>query len=131
TSPKGRQVAILGVLGELGSLAAVLKKRERDADAYTAMRNDLAEECGDILWYLAAIASHYGLDLGRIAAESSKEPVIGTNGHLWSLIDSVMLMNSVLAAGDENFAVSPEDLKEPLGETVNMVLYAMQREELP
>src|SRR5258708_40337566 len=90
TTAKGRQVAVLGVLGELGSLAGVIKKRIRDGDAYTSAREDLAEECGDVLWYLAAIATHYGLDLTRAVRNCTfKDPLVGENGHLWSLIESV------------------------------------------
>lgn len=131
TTARGRQVAILGVLGEIGSLATVLKKHERDGIAYTGMRQDLAEECGDILWYLAAIASHYDLDLAKITeATPFQNPVAGENGHLWSLMNSVMLINSVLAADNEHFTVQPDDLQEPLGETVCMVLHAMNLENI-
>jgi hypothetical protein len=35
---KGRQVAVLGVLGELGSLATVMKKQIRDGSGYTGLR---------------------------------------------------------------------------------------------
>lgn len=131
TTARGRQVAILGVLGELGSLATVIKKRLRDADAYAGAIDDLAEECGDVLWYVAAIASHYGLDLSRAIENSHfKEPVGGENGHLWSLIEVVMNLNSVIAAHDEFFTVTPEDLEEPLGETMLMLLHAIKREGL-
>lgn len=131
TTAKGRQVAILGVLGELGSLATAIKKRLRDGDAYTGAKDDLAEECGDVLWYLAAIATHYGLDLDRAVDNSFfKDPVAGENGHLWSLIEAVMLLNSILAADDEYHVVNPGDLEEPLGETTRMVLHAISREGL-
>jgi NTP pyrophosphatase (non-canonical NTP hydrolase) len=128
---KGRQVAVLGVLGELGSLATVMKKQIRDGAVYTGAQSDLIEECGDVLWYLAAIATHYGLDLGRAAADCSfKEPVAGTNGHLWSLIEAVMHLNSIVAADNEFFAVDGVNLEDPLGETAQMVLHAIEREGL-
>src|SRR5580658_3552529 len=115
---KGRQVAVLGVLGELGSLASVMKKQIRDGAVYTGARDDLIEECGDVLWYLAAIATHYGLDLGHaVAGCSSREPAAGENGHLWSLIDAVMHLNSIVAADNEFFAVDGATLEDPLGET--------------
>lgn len=131
TTARGRQVAVLGVLGELGSLATVIKKRLRDGGAYAGAINDLAEECGDVLWYIAAIATHYGLELSH-AVENCyfKEPVGGVNGHLWSLIETVMVLNSVLAADDEFFEVNPEDLEGTLGETTLMLLHAVKREGL-
>lgn len=128
---KGRQVAILGVLGELGSLATVMKKQIRDGTAYTGAKGDLIEECGDVLWYLAAIATHYGLDLGRaIRGCSYPVPVAGENGHLWSLIEAVMHLNSIVAADDKFFVVDGPNLEDPLGETAHMVLHAIEREGL-
>lgn len=128
---RGRQVAILGVLGELGSLATVMKKGIRDGSSYSTARDDVLEECGDVLWYLAAIATHYELDLDQVTKDQAHAKlVIGENAHLWSLIDAVMLLNSILAADDENFAVQKEDLAEPLGQTAQMVLRAIEREGL-
>ena len=92
TTPTGRQVPILGVLGELGSLATVMKKQIRDGSTYTGARYDLAEECGDVLWYLAAIATHYKLDFGQIVEDrADHKPTVGANGHLWSLIEAVCM----------------------------------------
>ncbi len=128
---KGRQVAILGVLGELGSVASVMKKQIRDGSGYTGAKDDLIEECGDVLWYLAAIATHYELDLSRaVAGAPFKEPAAGENGHLWSLIEAVMHLNSIVAADDEYFAVDGANLEDPLGETTQMVLHAIGREGL-
>jgi NTP pyrophosphatase (non-canonical NTP hydrolase) len=128
---EGRRVAILGVLGELGSIAAVMKKRIRDGTAYTGATIDLVEESGDALWYLAAIATHYGLDLeSATRACTFGEPAVGANGHLWSLIEAIMRLNSILAADDEHFAVDAGNLEEALGEVTQMVLHALEREGL-
>ena len=128
---KGRQVAVLGVLGELGSLATVMKKQIRDGSVYTGVRDDLIEECGDVIWYLAAIATHYGLDLGRAVVDRpSPEPAAGENGHLWSLIDAVMHLNSIVAADNEFLAVDGANLQDPLAETAQMVIHAIEREGL-
>ena len=128
---EGRRVAILGVLGELGSIAAVMKKRIRDGTAYTGATIDLVEESGDALWYLAAIATHYGLDLESATRTCTfGEPSVGANGHLWSLIEAIMRLNSILAADDEHFAVDAGNLEEALGEVTQMVLHALEREGL-
>jgi NTP pyrophosphatase (non-canonical NTP hydrolase) len=131
STPEGRQVPILGVLGELGSVAAVLKKRERDHEAYTGFTEDLAEECGDVLWYLAAIATRYGLNLDEILeGRKYAGPAAGVNGHLWSLIDAVLLINSLLAVEGEFHAVNAGDLEDPLGETVQFLINAFEKEGL-
>lgn len=128
---KGRQVAILGVLGELGSLATVMKKQIRDGTVYTGAQSDLIEECGDVLWYLAAIATHYGVDLGRaVASRLSLPTAAGENGHLWSLIEAVMHLNSIVAADNEFSVVDGTNLRDPLGETTRRVLHAIEREGL-
>jgi NTP pyrophosphatase (non-canonical NTP hydrolase) len=59
----------LGLVGEAGEVAEHVKKVIRD-DAGTisaARRVALAKELGDVLWYLAGLASELGLDLDEIA----------------------------------------------------------------
>lgn len=56
-------IPMLGVIGEVGSVAAVLKKRLRDADAYENFEQHLLEELGDVLWYIAIIANRFELTL--------------------------------------------------------------------
>jgi len=60
----------LGLAGEAGEVANVLKKM-----AWHGMSADvgvirLRDEMGDVLWYLADLASHYGLTLEDIAAQN-------------------------------------------------------------
>lgn len=57
----GCEIAILGVIGELGSLASVIKKHQRDKDAYTSYKDDFFEELGDILWYVTIVASRLNI----------------------------------------------------------------------
>jgi len=59
----------LGLCGEAGEVAEKVKKMVRDdAGVLTGDRRDaLAGELGDVLWYLAQLATEAGLDLGEIA----------------------------------------------------------------
>lgn len=59
----GPHIVILGMIGELGSLASVLKKNFRDSNAYANYKKDFLEEAGDILWYVTTTATHVGLQL--------------------------------------------------------------------
>ncbi|BBZ56045.1 MazG nucleotide pyrophosphohydrolase domain [Mycobacteroides abscessus] len=61
-------VHLLGLAGEAGSVAAEYKKHLRDGKAHGAWRERMAEELGDVLWYLAAIADRLDLRLADIAA---------------------------------------------------------------
>jgi NTP pyrophosphatase (non-canonical NTP hydrolase) len=59
-------VAMLGLAGEVGTLLSEHKKWLRDGEAHDR-RTGVAEDLGDILWYLAAAASTLGIDLGHAA----------------------------------------------------------------
>lgn len=67
-SEGGVQVHLLGLAGEAGSVTAEYKKRLRDGEAHLRWREHMQEELGDLLWYLAAVASDLGLELEAIAA---------------------------------------------------------------
>jgi NTP pyrophosphatase (non-canonical NTP hydrolase) len=60
-------IPLLGIGGELGTLHAAYKKYLRDGEAYQPFREDVAEELGDILWYLSNLATKFGLSLDEIA----------------------------------------------------------------
>ena len=70
TDEKSIVVPLLGLAGEAGSLLTEFKKRFRDGCAYRIFDERLAEELGDILWYLANIATKTGLSLEDIARKN-------------------------------------------------------------
>jgi len=63
----GRIVPLLGLAGEAGELLSEYKKYLRDGDAHRLFTDRVAEELGDLLWYLANVASKFDLDLTEIA----------------------------------------------------------------
>lgn len=58
---------MLGLFGETGSLLTEAKKKQRDAASYLGYAEAVAEEIGDVLWYLAAVSRRYRLALSDIA----------------------------------------------------------------
>ena len=66
----GMAIAILGIVGEIGSLSSEYKKLLRDGESHRLFPERIAEELGDILWYLAAFANKFGLDLNTIAEQN-------------------------------------------------------------
>jgi NTP pyrophosphatase (non-canonical NTP hydrolase) len=64
---------LLGMVGEVGSLVAEYKKRERDKVGYRAFEQTVHEELGDLLWYMAAVANRTGLDLSDVAAANLRK----------------------------------------------------------
>jgi len=65
----------LGLCGEAGESAEKVKKAIRDDGGRLtpARREELAAELGDVLWYLAQLATEAGLDLDEIAEENLRK----------------------------------------------------------
>jgi NTP pyrophosphatase (non-canonical NTP hydrolase) len=59
----------LGLAGEAGEVADHAKKAIRDDGGLVdeARREAMAKELGDVLWYVAQLATELGLDLDEIA----------------------------------------------------------------
>jgi NTP pyrophosphatase (non-canonical NTP hydrolase) len=60
-------VPLLGLAGEAGGLLSEYKKYLRDGPAHKLFKQRVAEELGDILWYVANIAQKFELRLSEIA----------------------------------------------------------------
>jgi NTP pyrophosphatase (non-canonical NTP hydrolase) len=61
---------IIGLASEVGTLVKHFKKRIRDGDAHELFVDEVAEELGDVLWYVANLASKLDLSLESIAARN-------------------------------------------------------------
>jgi NTP pyrophosphatase (non-canonical NTP hydrolase) len=59
----------LGLAGEAGEVANIVKKIQRDHDGVVTdeIRGKLKDELGDVLWYISACADELGLTLSEIA----------------------------------------------------------------
>ncbi len=71
--PDGLVIALLGLVGEAGSLLTEYKKRMVDGEAHQGFKAHLAEELGDLLWYLATIATRNGLSLEDAAHQKPRK----------------------------------------------------------
>jgi NTP pyrophosphatase (non-canonical NTP hydrolase) len=60
-------VPMLGLAGETGQLLSEYKKHLRDGEAHRLFKERVSEELGDLLWYIANVASKFDLTLGEIA----------------------------------------------------------------
>src|SRR5436305_1141795 len=63
-------IALLGLAGEVGELQSEYKKALRDGDGPDLFRGRFAEELGDLLWYVANLATKLGFDLDEIAEQN-------------------------------------------------------------
>src|SRR6266850_1396407 len=62
------RVPMLGLAGETGQLLSEYKKHLRDGEAHRLFKDRVSEELGDLLWYVANVASKFDLTLDEIAA---------------------------------------------------------------
>lgn len=69
------EIVLLGMIGELGSVASVFKKRERDGNAYSSFKEDLEEELGDLLWYVVETANRLEIKISTGYSEAENSDV--------------------------------------------------------
>lgn len=60
-------IPMLGLAGEVGALLGEYKKLLRDGSVHRRFRDEVAEELGDILWYVANVATKFDLTLNDVA----------------------------------------------------------------
>lgn len=65
-----KMLPLLGLAGEAGQLLSEYKKHLRDGEAHEFFPERVAEELGDILWYIASAAAKFGFDLNTIAEKN-------------------------------------------------------------
>jgi len=66
---KNLEYPTLGLAGEAGEVANIVKKIQRDfsGEITDEIRAKLKDELGDVLWYISACADELGLTLEEIA----------------------------------------------------------------
>jgi NTP pyrophosphatase (non-canonical NTP hydrolase) len=70
TDDKARMIALTGLAGEAGELLSEYKKHLLDGESHKLFKERLAEEVGDLLWYVANAATKFGLDLEQVAVQN-------------------------------------------------------------
>ena len=63
-------ISLAGLATETGELLGEYKKYLRDGEFHELFEARLSEEIGDLLWYLASVATKFDLDLGRCAEQN-------------------------------------------------------------
>jgi NTP pyrophosphatase (non-canonical NTP hydrolase) len=70
TDEKALTIPLTGLAGETGELLSEYKKYLRDGESHKLFKERLAEEVGNLLWYLANVATKFGLDLEQVAEQN-------------------------------------------------------------
>lgn len=63
-----RFMCVLGLASETGEIAEAIKHAE--FHGHPLDTDNLKKECGDLLWYLSCLVSHYGWSLEQVAEEN-------------------------------------------------------------
>lgn len=66
-------VPLLGLAGEAGELLSEYKKHLRDGEAHILFPARIEEELGDILWYVANLATKFDVTLEQVAQSNLKK----------------------------------------------------------
>jgi NTP pyrophosphatase (non-canonical NTP hydrolase) len=66
-------VPLFGLAGEVGELLSAYKKHFWAGEAHKLSKERVAEELGDLLWYLANLASKFDLDLNDVATANLRK----------------------------------------------------------
>ncbi len=126
-----RQIPILGVIGELGSVASEIKKSLRDGRAYTDGEQNLTEQFGDLLWYIGAIASRYDMDLEALPTARAGKTPHSSLQHIYAIADAAAALVSVAAPlGPELRGGQRRALTAALGRVLFTTLAAIRHEHL-
>jgi Predicted pyrophosphatase len=83
----GKAYAVIGLCNEAGEVAGKFKKYLRDGVAYAVIQQQIQDELGDVLWYVASVATEFDLSLASIMegnlqklADRKTRGVIGGSG---------------------------------------------------
>ena len=114
-------VPLLGLAGEVGTLLSEYKKFLRDGHAHSRFKEQVAEDLGDLLWYVANVATKFGLDLDAVAQANlektqSRWPS-GSEAGQYRLFDETFPANEQIP---RSFQVSFRE--ELLGDAVRVVI---------
>lgn len=70
TDELNRLIPLLGMIGEMGSVASEHKKRLRDGQSYTTFNEKFTKELGDVLWYISTLARDMNIPLDDVARKN-------------------------------------------------------------
>jgi NTP pyrophosphatase (non-canonical NTP hydrolase) len=70
TDEQSRMIPLAGLASETGELLGEYKKYLRDGKSHKLFRERMAEEVGDLLWYVSNVATKFGLDLAQVAEQN-------------------------------------------------------------
>ena len=103
TSDKGLSFALIALLGELGELATIQKKKMRVKETKFAQFNtNVSEEVGDCFWYLCKICRILGNKLADIISDDAPAPVAREENGVSIYLELVSELGKIATVKNEN-----------------------------
>lgn len=62
--------SVLGAGAQLGDISGLVKKKMRDGDDYAALKPEIAERMGYLMWYISTAATELNLTLSDVAKQN-------------------------------------------------------------
>lgn len=127
-----RHIPAFGAIGELGSLVSELKKSLRDGKAYTEGEANLTEEFGDVLWYLAALCSHYELSLADVIKQAPPLKITKSRyGYVYAMVRTIPLLTKEFEQLPAHpTAAQKRALARSIGASGRATLHALRAQKL-
>ena len=103
------QLLAAGLIGEVGSVLAEIKKQERELAAYPVYRHRMSEEIGDFLWYLVRlIAVTQPSLLSELDSDDASDVPVSTDTPMGIYLKLGAAVGDVLGALEANPQAPPE-----------------------
>ncbi len=118
-------VPMLGLAGETGQLLSEYKKHLRDGEAHRLFEERVSEELGDLLWYIANVASKFDLTLNEIAVAN----LVKVKARWASLRTEPLCFDATLPEGERlprRFEVELVDVKGSERHRVHVLINGMR-----
>lgn len=103
-------VPLMGLAGETGELLSEYKKHLRDGSSHQLFEERVSEELGDLLWYIANVATKFNLSLEDVALKNLRK----TQGR-WGRQESLLFAFDAGRSEEERF---PRQFEIELSEVV-------------
>ncbi len=122
--PRHTHLLVAGLVGEVGSVLAEVKKQGREPDAYPAYRGRLAEELGDMLWYLARLCFPFGPPWPASVRSSPQPEGVGYDDRMAHAIALGSTAGELLRTVDRDEEIALDDLMRALSALDRMAVSA-------
>ena len=132
------RIGLMGIAGEAGTILSEAKKSLRDDAPIPGLKEILAEELGDLLWYIALVSRRLKIDFNEVAEANLRK-----TEELWSSspldpptyddhpFETEKFLRHVTVRFEEDRRMSPPKVRiRPLGELGDRIWHAKGKRQI-